>query len=600
MFRVLRFSAVVTLISAACFAQTTNGSVAPPAAAPAQSASPAKAGDAVASPVAVNANAPATAAPNPLEEGLSLYRRGSFDAAIAQYQEFLQRFPKSADAYAGLVRIALKQKKVEQAAETIEKGLALNDAPRMHVARGEVWFRQGKISEAENEWTGVINRGFPDARAYLGLARVRNAVAMYKDSKRLIGKAHELDATDPEIYERWIVTLPREERIKNLQETLAGANDWAPDERAALTRYLEALKDRTKQKNSTCHLVTKITAAETQLVRIAIDPEHLRGYGLSVALNGHKSPLLLDTGASGILVSRSVAEQAGISKITEEKILGIGDQGSRNAYVGIADSIKIGELEFQNCQVNVMESRSVAGEYGLIGTDVFQDFLVDLDFPDEKLKLSQLPQRPGEADQKLALKSEEDADDDSSEPPTGDDSKNDLKPDAKSQSGSAASDAGTKAALSAAPPSGPQDRYIAPEMKSYTRVFRFGHELLVPTAIGDVPNKLFMMDTGAVMNSISPAAAREVTKVSNSDKQVKGISGRVENVYAASKAVLRFGDIRQENQEMTAFDNTSLSDHAGVEISGFLGFILLRFLEIKIDYRDALVDFSFDPKRFGQ
>jgi tetratricopeptide (TPR) repeat protein len=597
MFQVLRFSTVVTLISAACFAQTTSGSV--PSPAPAQSASPAKAGDVVAPPAAVNANAPATAAPNPLEEGLSLYRRGSFDAAIVQYQEFLQRFPKSADAYAGLVRVSLKQKKVEEAAETIEKGLALNDAPRMHVARGEVWFRQGKISEAENEWTGVINRGFSDARAYLGLARVRNAVAMYKDAKRLIGKAHELDPTDPEIYGRWIVTLPREERIKNLQETLAGTSDWAPDERAALARYLEALKDRTKKKDSTCRLVTKISATETQLVRIATDPEHLRGYGLSVALNGHKSPLLLDTGASGILVSRSVAEQAGISKITEQKILGIGDQGSRNGYVGIADSIKIGELEFQNCQVNVMESRSVAGEYGLIGADVFQDFLVDLDFPDEKLKLSQLPKRPGEADQKLALKSEEDADDDSSEPPPGDDSKNDSKPDAKGESGSAVRDVGTKTA-SAAPPPGPQDRYIAPEMKSYTHVFRFGHDLLVPTAVGNVPNKLFLMDTGAVMNSISPAAAREVTKVRNSEMQVKGISGRVNNVYAASKAVLRFGDIRQENQEMTAFDTTSLSDHAGVEISGFLGFILLRFLEIKIDYRDALVDFSFDPKRFGQ
>lgn len=49
--------------------------------------------------------------------------------------------------------------------------------------------------------------------------------------------------------------------------------------------------------------------------------------------------------------------------------------------------------------------------------------------------------------------------------------------------------------------SGPQDRYISPEMKSYTSVFRFGHFLLVPTAIGKVPGKLFMIDTGGFHES---------------------------------------------------------------------------------------------------
>jgi hypothetical protein len=52
----------------------------------------------------------------------------------------------------------------------------------------------------------------------------------------------------------------------------------------------------------------------------------------------------------------------------------------------------------------------------------------------------------------------------------------------------------------------PQDRYIAPEMQSYTRIYRFGHDLLIPTSIGKVPNKLFLMDTGAMFNFISPAA----------------------------------------------------------------------------------------------
>jgi hypothetical protein len=138
-------------------------------------------------------------------------------------------------------------------------------------------------------------------------------------------------------------------------------------------------------------------------------------------------------------------------------------------------------------------------------------------------------------------------------------------------------------------------------MRSFTHVFRFGHDLLVPTTIGKVPYKLFLLDTGSLVNFISPSAAREVTKVHGDDSViVKGISGRVDKVYSANKAVLQFGHLRQENQDMTAIDTKQISDGVGVEISGFLGFTTLRMMDIKIDYRDALVDFKFDEKRFGR
>ena len=81
---------------------------------------------------------------------------------------------------------------------------------------------------------------------------------------------------------------------------------------------------------------------------------------------------------------------------------------------------------------------------------------------------------------------------------------------------------------------------------------------------------------------------------------VKGISGSVKNVYRADKAVIRFGHLRQENQGLVAFDLTHVSDRIGTEASGILGFAMLRFLDIKIDYRDGLVDFSYDPKRWNR
>jgi predicted aspartyl protease len=307
---------------------------------------------------------------------------------------------------------------------------------------------------------------------------------------------------------------------------------------------------------------------DTNLVRLLVDPRHLRGYGLSVLVNGKKSTLLLDTGASRFVINRSLAERAGVTKLSDTVIGGIGDQGAKSAYVGLANSLKFGNLEFQDCPVEVIEQRSVAGDEGLIGADVFSSFLVDIDFPNEKLHLRPLPKRPEETVPEIALQTGRG----DSDLPGAERAENTL-----------------------------QDLYIAPEMKNYTKVYRFGHQLLVSTLLGDAPPKLFLIDTGGNFNLISLDAAREITKVhSNPDMRVKGLSGSVNNVYRADKAVLQFGNLRQENQDITAFDLTHLSDRTGTEISGVLGFATLRMLDIKIDYRDGLVDFSYDAKRWSR
>jgi hypothetical protein len=123
--------------------------------------------------------------------------------------------------------------------------------------------------------------------------------------------------------------------------------------------------------------------------------------------------------------------------------------------------------------------------------------------------------------------------------------------------------------------------------------------LLIPTKLNDSVTKLFLIDTGAFNNIISPDAAREVTKVSDDPRMhVKGISGGVKNVYRGDELTLSFGNLRQRNQDIIAIDMKGMSDGAGTEVSGTLGFAMLRFLDLKIDYRDGLVSFFYDSKRF--
>ena len=518
--------------------------------------------------------------PTPVREALMLYRKGDLDGAIGKYRDLVNQQQSLPDAYAGLIRTYLRKKDLDQAADAADTALKVADSSQVHVALGELYFRQGKIHDAEAEWVKVINSGHQDARAYFGIARVRGAIAMYKSAWNMLDKAHTLDPTDPEILESWTQKLSRAERIKFLETFLAGDNNEDADSRLAMQHYLEYLKARAKDSRGACHLVSKVTATETSMVRLLTDSTHLRGYGLAVSINGHTSKLMLDTGASGILIRRGVAEKASLTRLSDSTINGIGDKGGKDGYTAIADSLKIGELEFQNCVVRVLDQRSVVGEDGLIGADVFSSFLVDLDFPNEKLRLSELPRRPEQSATNLGLSTDED----------------DASEQGESATKPAASDA---QADHKKKPTGPQDRYIAPEMKSFTPIYRFGHMLLVPTAIGEIPGKLFLLDSGALTNHITPAAAREITKVHGDPRMsVKGLSGSVKNVYSADKAILQFGHLRQENQEMLSFDMTRTSDHIGTEISGTLGFTLLRFLDVKIDYRDGLVDFNYDKKRW--
>jgi hypothetical protein len=46
------------------------------------------------------------------------------------------------------------------------------------------------------------------------------------------------------------------------------------------------------------------------------------------------------------------------------------------------------------------------------------------------------------------------------------------------------------------------------------------------------------------------------------------------------------------------FDDKSISDSIGTEISGTIGFPLLLVLDTKIDYRDGLIWFKYDSKKF--
>jgi hypothetical protein len=107
---------------------------------------------------------------------------------------------------------------------------------------------------------------------------------------------------------------------------------------------------------------------------------------------------------------------------------------------------------------------------------------------------------------------------------------------------------------------------------------------------------LFGLDTGAFDNFLSLREGRQLGKVNSKHLlHVYGINGKVNKVYSA-KATLRFAHLQQPSIEVVTLDLSLFTRNLGTEVSGFLGFAMLRLLEIKLDNRDGLVDFEYAPK----
>jgi len=513
---------------------------------------------------------------------------GEYDKAASLYRADLAQHPASAALTTGLVHALLRQQKIEEAADVVKAALAtVQDSPPLLTLKGEVQYRQGLPWEAEKSLAQSYKLDPCNPRTRLLSARLSRLSSRYASAREQIVMAHKLDPADPEISSEWFRTLPLQQQIAENEAYLASPSSEDADDRKRINDRLERLKKQADQPQKACHLVSSVTNTEIPFVRLMADANVQRAVGLDVNLNGKPTQLEIDTGAGGILISRTVAERAGLKRLQTISTGGIGDEGDKPGYTAYADSIRIGNLEFQNCIVDVVDSgniyghdqfgRPMEGPDGLIGMDVFSQFLITLDFPAGKLGLGPLPSRPEELDSQVP---------------------------SLNSNPSLTTDIGSQAeAPAAAQPSspkpvnhGPFDRYVAPEMKDYVPVYRQGHFLILPAALNGKTRKLFVIDTGAYRTIISPQAAGEVTKLLRQDAPTGGLSGRVHKNYVADEITFQFANLSQMARDVVSFDNSWLSKSTGMEISGFIGANTLNLLTIHIDYRDGLMKFDYDPK----
>lgn len=463
-------------------------------------------------------------------------------------------------AHNQLIRVLLRDEKFDTAEKQAKDWTAAQPSSAWaEISLAEVQWREGLVGEA---YQSIIAAGKLDPcnpRVAMVLGDLYAFSGLNATAARLFDQAHRVDPVDDDIAGDWMRLQPRTVKLQSVKSYLERATFLTPDDRKSLEQWRDQLS--APPTPDRCHLVSSVTSTKIPYAAMQDGPMAPTFWGLQVSFNGKPRRLEIDTGAHGLLLTKSAANALHLDIEDHEKARGIGDDGDVNSHISRVKSIKIGSLEFQDCAVEILEKnpQGMQAEDGLIGGDVFSDFLLTLDFPGRQLRLDPLPAVPtataGDNALSLATGAE-----------TGD------RP--------------------------IRDRYIDPSMKDWAKVFRSGHDLIIPVSLNNGPSRLFIMDTGSQLNLVSWQMAKQFAKVSKgSEIDLVGISGKVKQTYTTGPITLTFANLKYPSNGLIGMDTSSLGRETGVAIAGFLGAPTLHQLTVQIDYRDNLVHFTYDPKR---
>jgi hypothetical protein len=458
------------------------------------------------------------------------YQQGKYEVAESLYLQALLGKPDDLELNSALVHTLLHESRIEDAWTRANKGAG--DAPHSAsalTALAEVQLRKGQPWLAAQTLDSAAAADPCYARVHLIRSRIFRIDSMYASERAELDAAYKIDPTDPDIHRSWLHTVNPANDIVRIEESLATMPNLEPEIREKASASATAMMSLLSENSQTCQSSPIAAPVTVPLLASHETVKQINSYKIAVEFPKGKARLTVDTAASGLYISRTLAD-----------ILGLHHAEREPAGTVQADTIHIGALEFRNCMVGVSDTPFAQGVDGFIGTDVFAPYLVSLNFPQEKLELEPLPHYPDE--QKSSL---------------------------------------------------PGDRYLGPGLKSYTPLYHKSQYLLVPVMIDKKDRRLFVLDTGIRLSTMTPEVAHSVSGTRlNFTNSVPSVSGPALHIYRDSFD-LQFANLSLDHKDhILEFDPSTIEQSAGMEVAGMLGFDILQSLVIHIDYRDGLVRFD--------
>jgi hypothetical protein len=311
------------------------------------------------------------------------YSEGRFADAEALDQQALSQKPQDALLTAALVRTLLREGKVAQASSAANAALVANPhAAPLLTALAEVQLRLGEPWLALQSLDAAAAADHCYARQYLIRSRALRIDSMYASERKEIRQAYAIDPNDADIQHAWQSIIAPADEVQGTEKSLSTMNDLDADTRQKAEATMQSLLPLLHEGSETCQPPAAVTTYTLPLQPTFADGKHINGYQLEVELPQGKARMILDTAASGLFITRAMAQQNSFQPAP----------GDPPGTVRAA-TVRIGPLEFHNCIVGVSDAPFAGRADGFIGTDIFAPWLVGINYRLAKLTLAPLPQQ---------------------------------------------------------------------------------------------------------------------------------------------------------------------------------------------------------------
>jgi predicted aspartyl protease len=250
--------------------------------------------------------------------------------------------------------------------------------------RGEIEYRKGNFDRADALYKEALAMNAKTARAHFGLGKLAIAKLKTKQAIQAMMRAIELDPKEP-LYrfyasEAWAVDKNYTEQRKQIEEYIR-LNPNDPDRLAEAKAGLEMLKALGND-------VASVDAPQNPApipFRKSLNLIFTR-----VMING-RGPyeFVIDTGASQIVLSEKLAGDLGLTPVTSTIMHGVGGGGKIDTKLYSVKEMTVGDMKIKNVPVGTFNDPLVTQlADGILGTAVFSDFILTVNYPGNQLEIS--------------------------------------------------------------------------------------------------------------------------------------------------------------------------------------------------------------------
>jgi tetratricopeptide (TPR) repeat protein len=461
-----------------------------------------------------------------------LFRQGHLEEAKIELQNALKQSPNSIDLLVSLGRVLLVEDNFDEASDQVRRALRLAPTnPDALTLYGHCLFREGNFKLAETQYRKSLRLDPRQAGAHLGLGRL------------YLTKLQRTQSI--EAFQMAIDLAPNEEDHYFFASEAYGAAKNYSKQVECLEKYL-SLKPKFNEERvqNARALLTFFRSLENQAVARIAEPARpyvipfQPFYGLMLAevqVNG-QGPyrFLVDSGATATVLSNALLDELKIPTLSNAVTSCVGGTGKTATRLAKVDRFKTGDLELINLPVSSFDNAIFAELIdGVLSTADLADFLITLDYPDQKIL---------------------------------------LKP---------------RSAAGSPKPS------VQAESSGVEVPFRIlGNLILLPVSINKQSAQNFLFDTGAVTSALSKRQAaflgvRDDTPKAKVDLQFAGACGVTQSVLSVDQVDLSLQTMMTPYAKILAVELKEISKELRTEVSGILGGDFYSKRKVTIDYHNT-------------